>query len=123
MSLPPRVPGHGARQWLGGLAVLLAVPALAAPPPAFAGPGLRADGSVTVTVVRDVDSDGIWTPALEVGEQGIPVTLTDTSGKSGRGVTGPDGTAVLAPGALGLNGGRYRVEAVIPPAKPYLRPA
>ncbi|CAM5673910.1 hypothetical protein SAVIM338S_07111 [Streptomyces avidinii] len=123
MSVPLRVPGHGARRWLGGLAALVALPALAAPPPAFAGPALRAEGSVTVTVVRDVDSDGSWTPALEVGEQGIAVTLTDASGKTGRGVTGPDGTVVLSPGALGLTGGRYRVEAVVPPAKPYLRPA
>ncbi|MFD7029578.1 collagen binding domain-containing protein [Streptomyces sp. NPDC059917] len=123
MSVPLRVPGRGARRWWGGLAVLVALPALAAPPPAFAGPAARAEGSVTVTVVRDVDSDGSWTPALEVGEPGIPVTLTDASGRTGRGVTGADGKVVLAPGALGLSGGRYRVEAVVPAAKPYLRPA
>ncbi|MGW1768730.1 SpaA isopeptide-forming pilin-related protein [Streptomyces sp. NPDC002073] len=119
----PLTPGSGSPRWLGGLAALLALPSLAGLPPAFAAPAARAEGTVTVTVVRDVDSDGSWTEALEVGEEGIPVTLTDASGKTGEGVTGADGRVVLTPAALGLAGGRYRVEAKIPAAKSFLRPA
>ncbi|MFI8929049.1 SpaA isopeptide-forming pilin-related protein [Streptomyces sp. NPDC053474] len=73
--------------------------------------------------MRDVDSDGSWTPALEIGEQGITVTLTDASGTVRTAVTGADGKVRFDPAALGLSGGRYRVEAVIGPDKPYLRPA
>ncbi|MFJ6940430.1 collagen binding domain-containing protein [Streptomyces sp. NPDC101132] len=123
MSVPLMRPCPGAARWLRGLTALLALPALAGAPPALAAQSARAEGSVTVTVVRDVDSDGSWTPALEVGEEGIAVTLTDAAGTTGRGVTGPDGKAVLHPAALGLTGGRYRVEALIPPDKAFLRPA
>ncbi|MCB5169844.1 hypothetical protein LG634_34220, partial [Streptomyces bambusae] len=122
MRVPLRAPGRGSPRWLGGgLAALLVLPSLAGLPPASAA--ARAEGSVTVTVVRDVDSDGSWTAALEVGEAGIPVTLTDASGRTGEGVTGADGRVVLSPAVLGLTGGRYRVEARIPAAKSFLRPA
>jgi hypothetical protein len=104
-----------------GAALLLASTALLGAAPG--APAGRADGTITVTVVRDVNSDGSWTAALEVGEPGIPVTVTDASGKQTTLVTGPGGTVTLAPGSVGLTGGRYRVEAVIPPTKPYLRPA
>ncbi|MFE9256979.1 collagen binding domain-containing protein [Streptomyces sp. NPDC006879] len=123
MTAALRVPGLGKRRWLGGLALLLALPASAGHSLSSAAGVTRAEGSVTVTVVRDVDSDGSWTPALEVGEEGIPVTLTDASGKSGQGLTAADGKVVLSPAALGLAGGRYRVEALIPAAKSFLRPA
>ncbi|MFI6638760.1 collagen binding domain-containing protein [Streptomyces sp. NPDC050504] len=118
-------PGPGPRRssrWAAAAALLLVTPSLvgAALPNA---PAARADGSVTVTVVRDVDSDGSWTPALEVGERGIPVTITDASGKSATVPTGSDGKAVFDPAALGLSGGRYRVEAAIPADRTYLQPA
>lgn len=101
---------------------MLAAPLIAATTAAH-GPSARADGTVDVTVVRDVDSDGSWTPALEVGERGIPVTITDAAGTARTSVTADDGKARFAPSALGLTGGRYRVEAVIPPDKRFLRPA
>ncbi|MFI0978404.1 SpaA isopeptide-forming pilin-related protein [Streptomyces sp. NPDC021093] len=107
---------------MAGAVLALAVPSLAGTP-ASGAPDARADGTVTVTVVRDVDSDGSWTPALEVGEPGIPVTLTDAAGTVRTAVTGSDGKVRFAPGSLGLTGGRYRVEAVIPATKTYLRPA
>lgn len=101
---------------------MLAAPLLAATTSAHGSSG-RVDGTVDVTVVRDVDSDGSWTPALEVGERGIPVTVTDAAGTTRTAVTADDGKVHFAPSALGLTGGRYRVEAVIPPDKRFLRPA
>ncbi|GGP89546.1 hypothetical protein GCM10010278_80060 [Streptomyces melanogenes] len=105
-----------------GAAVLLAAPLLAAAPSSSTA-AARADGTVDVTVVRDVDSDGSWTPALEVGERGIPVTITDAAGAARTVVTGDDGKVHFNPADLGLTGGRYRVEAVIPKDKSFLRPA
>lgn len=122
MEHPPRPPSGRIRYWAGGAALLLAAPLLAATTAAH-GPSARADGTVDVTVVRDVDSDGSWTPALEVGERGIPVTITDAAGTARTAVTADDGKVRFAPSALGLTGGRYRVEAVVPPDKRFLRPA
>ncbi|MFI1103981.1 SpaA isopeptide-forming pilin-related protein [Streptomyces melanogenes] len=123
MEHPPRPPSGRIRYWAaGGAALMLAAPLLAATTAAH-GPSARADGTVDVTVVRDVDSDGSWTPALEVGERGIPVTITDAAGTARTAVTADDGKVRFAPSALGLTGGRYRVEAVIPPDKRFLRPA
>ncbi|MFG2146320.1 collagen binding domain-containing protein [Streptomyces sp. NPDC048696] len=122
MKHPPWPAPGRFRYWAaGGAALMLAAPLLGT---AQAGaPTARVDGTVDVTVVRDVDSDGSWTPALEVGEQGIPVRLTDAAGTTSTVVTGDDGKAHFVPSALGLTGGRYRVEAVIPRDKSFLRPA
>lgn len=100
-------------------ALVLAVPALLGAAP----PAPPAEGGVTVTVVRDVDSDGSWTRALEVGEAGIPVTVTDAANTVRTAVTDADGKVSFDPRALGLAGGRYRVEARIPASKSYLQPA
>ncbi|MCX5204547.1 SpaA isopeptide-forming pilin-related protein [Streptomyces sp. NBC_00237] len=104
--------------------VLLTAASLVGPVAVARGAVARAaEGTVTVNVVRDVDSDGTWTPVLEVGEAGLPVTVTDAAGNTGTAMTGADGKVTFSPSALGLSGGRYRVEVVVPPDKSYLKPA
>ncbi|MFI8081634.1 SdrD B-like domain-containing protein [Kitasatospora sp. NPDC086009] len=83
---------------------------LAVAPAAFPQSG---DGSVTVRVVRAVDTSGVWTPALEPGLAGVTVTLTDDAGTAVQGATAADGTVTLAPAAK-LSGGKYRVQVVNP---------
>ena len=85
------------------------------------GQQARADGPLSVRVVRDVNGNGSYDAALEVGVAGIPVAATDPAGTVASGTTGPDGTVALNLGTLA--GGKYRVEATIPPDKPYLKPA
>ncbi|WP_457034317.1 SdrD B-like domain-containing protein [Kitasatospora sp. P5_F3] len=82
---------------------------VAAPPASPAD----ADGSVTVRVVRAVDENGVWSPALEPGMAGVTVTLTGADGVVRTAVTAADGTVTLTP-AAGSAGGRYRVEVVNP---------
>ncbi|MER7701833.1 SdrD B-like domain-containing protein [Kitasatospora sp. NPDC097605] len=72
------------------------------------------DGSVTVRVVRAVDTDGVWSPALEPGIGGVTVVLADDGGAEVTGVTAPDGTVTLAPGKARSANGRYRVQVVNP---------
>ncbi|MFB7669536.1 SdrD B-like domain-containing protein [Kitasatospora sp. NPDC056138] len=84
---------------------------LAAAPAAYSQAG---DGSVTVRVVRAVDTSGVWTPALEPGIAGVRVTLTDDAGVSVDGATAADGTVTLAPAASRAAGGKYRVQVMNP---------
>ncbi|GIG61244.1 hypothetical protein Lfu02_56160 [Longispora fulva] len=114
----PVARGHGPRNaaataFLVGLALAGTAPARAA----------AADGTVTVTVVRDVNSDGSHTPGLELGEPGILVRLTDDAGGTQDTTTDAGGVATVDPAAGPLTGGRYRVEVVIPAARSFLRPA
>jgi hypothetical protein len=91
---------------------------LSPPNVATAGPG---DGALTVRLIRDVNGNGSYEPATEVGVQGIPVTVTDPAGGTATGTTGSDGTVVVDLGAV--SGGQYRVEAAIPAEMSYLKPA
>ena len=101
---------------LGGIGLaLLAAGSLAgtvaAPLARAAGSG---DGKVTVRVVTEVDADGAYDGVLETGLAGVEVTLTDDAGKALTATTGNDGTAVLAPAASALTGGKYRVQVTNP---------
>lgn len=71
------------------------------------------DGPLTVRVVR-TDQNG-------AGVGGVLVIATDPSGASASGTTGPDGTVTIPTGAL--SGGKYRVDASIPPTMAGLKPA
>jgi hypothetical protein len=71
------------------------------------------DGPVTVRVVRP-DQNG-------VGVGGILVIATDPSGASASGTTAPDGTVTIPTNAL--SGGKYRVDASIPPTMSEVKPA
>ncbi|WP_412539197.1 SdrD B-like domain-containing protein [Longispora sp. K20-0274] len=110
--------GRGARRVAAGV-VLLGLPLAGTAPALAAG----ADGTVTVTVVRDVNSDGSHTPGLELGEPGLRVRLTDDAGATQDATTDAGGVAVVDPTAGPLSGGRYRVEVTIPATKSFLRPA
>ncbi|WP_234430827.1 SdrD B-like domain-containing protein [Streptomyces sp. NRRL F-4489] len=72
------------------------------------------DGTVTVRVVRAVDTNGVWSPALEPGIGGVTVTLTNDDGVGITGVTAADGTVTLAPGKARTPSGKYRVQVVNP---------
>jgi hypothetical protein len=100
------------------LAGVLGVAGAPVTPPAIAGP---ADGTLTVRLVRDVNGNGSYEPALEVGVAGIPVTVTDPGGATAKGSTGADGVVKIDLGPV--SGGGYRVEAVIPDSMPWLEPA
>jgi hypothetical protein len=103
---------------VAGALVASATAVLAPQSIAAAGPG---DGTLTVRLIRDVNGNGSYEPAVEVGVQGIPVTVTDPAGATATGTTGSDGTVVVGLGPV--NGGRYRVEAAIPATMPDLKPA
>ncbi|MET8545209.1 SdrD B-like domain-containing protein [Kitasatospora sp. NPDC004799] len=93
------------------LAVVIGTGSLAAAPAAFPAAG---DGTVTVHVIRAVDTDGVWTPGLEPGMAGVKVTLTDAAGVAVEGTTAADGTVTLTPATGKLTGGKYRVQVVNP---------
>ncbi|MET8701443.1 SdrD B-like domain-containing protein [Kitasatospora sp. NPDC004723] len=108
-----RWPGLPGRRTVGGAAALLlgiGACSLLAAPAAFPQ---AADGTVTVHVIRAVDTDGVWTPGLEPGMAGVKVTLTDDTGAGVEGTTAADGTVTLTPGTK-LTGGKYRVQVVNP---------
>ncbi|MBP2322159.1 hypothetical protein JOF56_002544 [Kibdelosporangium banguiense] len=86
-----------------------------------AASAVLADGTLTVRLVRDVNGNGSYEPALEIGVPGIPVTVTDPAGSTANGTTGPDGVVKIDLGPV--NGGGYRVEAAIPSSMPHLKPA
>ncbi|SMC93164.1 SdrD B-like domain-containing protein [Kibdelosporangium aridum] len=96
----------------------LVLAGLAVPTTATASPS---DGTLTVRLVRDVNGNGSYDPALEVGVPGIPVTVTDPAGGTATGTTGPDGVVKVDLGPV--TGGGYRVDASIPSTMPHLRPA
>jgi len=71
------------------------------------------DGPLSVRVVR-VDANN-------AGVGGILVVATDSTGASASGTTAPDGTVTIPTTAL--TGGKYRVDASIPPSMPEVKPA
>ncbi|MBE8521919.1 hypothetical protein ILP97_31290 [Amycolatopsis sp. H6(2020)] len=109
------------RLMASGAVLLLASTVLPLTVPA--GPALAdaSDGTLTVRVIRDLNGNGNYEPALETGVAGIPVKATDPAGATATGTTAADGTVKLA--TTGLAGGKYRVEASVPASMPYLKPA
>ncbi|MEV6239834.1 SdrD B-like domain-containing protein [Lentzea sp. NPDC051838] len=105
------------RPLAAALAALVAASTAVVVPTAQAGPG---DGSLTVKVVRDVNANGTYEAALEVGVQGASVLVTDPSGKTATGTT--DAAGNVAVGLGPVSGGKYRVQ-VNPPAGSVLVPA
>jgi hypothetical protein len=103
---------------IAGALVASGVAFVSQPGTASAGPG---DGKLTVKLVRDVNGNGTHEPALEVGVQGIPVTVTDPAGGTATGSTGADGSVEVNLGSV--KDGKYRVEATIPQELSYLKPA
>ena len=92
--------------------------------PLFVTPTASADqndGKLTVRVVRDVNGNGSHEAALELGVAGIKVRVTAPNDQSAEGTTAADGT--VAVDTTALPGGRYRVQATIPDALSYLKPA
>jgi 5-hydroxyisourate hydrolase-like protein (transthyretin family) len=79
------------------------------------------DGTLTVTVDRDVDGNGTYDPGTDKPQSGIGITVSDSSGVTVHGVTDDDGKVVLEPNDK-LSGGRYFVAAEIPNALSDLTP-
>ncbi|MGW4212445.1 SdrD B-like domain-containing protein, partial [Lentzea sp. NPDC004789] len=102
---------------IAAVAALVAASAAVVPPPATAGPG---DGSLTVKVVRDINGNGTYEAALELGVAGASVLVTDPAGKTAAGTTDASGSVAVGLGAV--SGGKYRVQ-VNPPAGSALQPA
>jgi hypothetical protein len=71
------------------------------------------DGTLTVIVNRDVDSDGAYDSAVDEPQPGIEIVVSDAGGKQVTGRTDDEGRFVLT-GADNLVGGRYFVVAEIP---------
>ncbi|HWL45892.1 MAG TPA: SdrD B-like domain-containing protein, partial [Ilumatobacter sp.] len=90
-------------------------------PSALAAPG---DGILTVDIYRTFTELTTYNPALDVGQPGIVVTVTDPDGTSISSPTDANGQAVFnLDAAVGMDGGRYRVDAVIPASLDFLEPA
>ena len=70
------------------------------------------DGTLTVIVNRDVDSDGAY-DAVDEPQPGIEIVVSDAGGQQVTGRTDEDGRYVLG-GTEYLTGGRYFVVAEIP---------
>jgi hypothetical protein len=87
----------------------LAVSGVAMAPAAHAGAG---DGALTVSVVYSVSGAGAYDPAVDTGIPNASVLVTDASGHTSSGVTGPGGTLAVDLG--GLTGGQYRVQVSAP---------
>ncbi|WP_086668426.1 SdrD B-like domain-containing protein [Lentzea kentuckyensis] len=99
------------------LSALMAASFAVVIPTAHAGPG---DGTLTVKVIRDVNANGTYEAALEVGVAGASVLVTDPAGKTATGTTAADGNVTVGLGSV--SGGKYRVQ-VNPPAGSPLVPA
>jgi hypothetical protein len=78
-------------------------------PVAYAGAG---DGALRVRVVYSVSGTGAYDPAVDTGIPDASVLVTDASGHTSSGVTGPGGG--LRVDLDGLSGGRYRVRVTAP---------
>ncbi|GAB3911918.1 hypothetical protein GCM10029964_118790 [Kibdelosporangium lantanae] len=88
-----------------GLALVLAGVAVFAAAPVVEAVAAPEDSTITVRVIRDVNGNGAYDPALEVGVPGVPVTVTGADG-NGKGTTAADGTVKIT-----VPVGGYRVEA------------
>ncbi|MDQ7910998.1 SdrD B-like domain-containing protein [Phytohabitans sp. ZYX-F-186] len=73
-------------------------------------------------MVRDADFDGTYDTGLELGVEGITVTLRDDAGNSRTATTNAQGVASFPPADAPLAGGKYRAEATIPDSMSYLQP-
>lgn len=80
------------------------------------------DGTLTVTVIRDVNADGVRTTQLEPGLAGVSVVITDAAGASATVLTNATGFASFDGATSTLTGGQYRVE-VKNPSPGVLHPA
>ncbi|MDX3135449.1 SdrD B-like domain-containing protein [Streptomyces europaeiscabiei] len=110
------------RRTPGGVGLALAVSAALVVGPAgeavSAAPGTRSiadgratgDGNVTVRVVNDVDTDGVYDHGVEKGRAGVRVTLTDEQGTVVTGTSNAWGVAWFQPATTPLRGGKYRVQ-------------
>ncbi|MCM3155811.1 hypothetical protein M3611_28125, partial [Priestia megaterium] len=87
---------------VAGLAAVLGA-CLLSPLPAQAD---ETDGTLTVTVQRDVDGNGSYDPGVDVPQAGIGVAVSDAAGASVKGTTDDEGTYTLPP-TKELSGGRY----------------
>ncbi|UOR02119.1 hypothetical protein MUN77_01955 [Leucobacter allii] len=81
--------------------------------PALAAPG---DGVLTVEVNRDFSGDGVYEAALDPGQSGIEVTVTDGTTTLGPLATDANGHADFDLGTLA--GSRFRVDVTIPDTAP-----
>ncbi|MFL6065514.1 MAG: SdrD B-like domain-containing protein [Friedmanniella sp.] len=73
------------------------------------------DGTLTVVVSRDVNTNGDYDPETDEPQAGIEVTVTDAGGKWVTGTTDDAGEVIVEP-TEALTGGRYFVTATIPPS-------
>ncbi len=96
-------------------ACLAAIAVLAAAPGFLAGPASAdaTDGTLTVTVVLDLDANGRYEPENDRVQPGVTVTVVDAGGGTVTGATDADGRFVVEPTSK-LAGGRYFVTAEVP---------
>lgn len=99
-----------------GLGAALALLTSMMPTPAFAAE----PGTLTVSVIRDVNADGRHTADRELGVAGIQVRVTDPDDNSFIVTTGPDGT-IQVPTA-GTDG-QFKLELVTSSLPAHLQPA
>ena len=81
--------------------------------PAFAAPG---DSTLTVEVNRDFSGDGVFDEAMDPGQAGIEVTVTDGASTLGPITTDSDGQAAFDLGEL--SGSAFRVDVTLPSSAP-----
>lgn len=103
---------------LAGLVALLATGLMTPVLPASADEG---DGTLTVTVERDVDGNGSYDSGIDVPQAGIGITVSDAGGAVVNGTTDDEGSFTVQPTDK-LSGGRYFVVAEVPAALDELSP-
>lgn len=103
---------------LAGLVALLGTGLMTPVLPASADAG---DGTLTVTVERDVDGNGSYDSGIDVPQAGIGITVSDAGGASVKGTTDDEGSYTVQPSDE-LSGGRYFVVAEVPAALDELTP-
>lgn len=79
------------------------------------------DGTLMVTVQRDVNGNGRYDPGTDTPQEGIGIAVSDAGGSTVTGVTDTEGQFVLGASDK-LTGGRYFVVAKIPNAHRELTP-